>query len=284
MKRFQRGIDFIEGHLFEPFTLDDVASAAALSTYHFARTFRVLMGETVMDYARRRRLVLAAVRLVDEDVRIIDLALASKFESQEAFARAFKRQFHKTPGEWRKSGARLMANTLNAPDLSQLVHTKEKITMEPKFVETQEFKVVGLMANFNDETKSSIPDLWSVFAPRMGEITARIEGTTYGVCFPAALDDENFDYMTAVPVENFDSVPEGMVARTVPAHKFAVFTHKTGDDTMHNDLQKSVQYIWGTWLPNSGYEHAKVPDFELYDSRMDTMTGKGEFDLYLPVK
>lgn len=284
MKRFQRGIDFIEGHLFEPFTLDEVASAAALSTYHFARTFRVLMGETVMDYARRRRLTLAAVRLVDEDIRLIDLALASKFESQEAFARAFKKQFHVTPGDFRKSGTRLMANTLNAPDLSQLVHTKEKITMEPKFVETEEFKVIGMMANFNDDTKKGIPDLWSVFAPRMGEIAARIEGTTYGVCFPTALDDENFDYMAAVPVSNFDAVPEGMVARTVPAHKFAVFTHKTGEDSLHNDLQKSVQYIWGTWLPNSSYEHAKVPDFELYDGRMDPMTGKGEFDLYLPVK
>lgn len=284
MKRFQRGIDFIEGHLFEPFTLDDVASAAALSTYHFARTFRVLMGETVMDYARRRRLTLAAVRLVDEDIRLIDLALASKFESQEAFARAFKKQFHMTPGDFRKSGTRLMANTLNAPDLSQLVHTKEKITMEPKFVETEEFKIIGMMANFNDDTKKGIPDLWNIFAPRMGEVTARIEGTTYGVCFPTALDDENFDYMAAVPVENFGTVPEGMVARTVPAHKFAVFTHKTGEDSLHNDLQKSVQYIWGTWLPNSGYEHAKVPDFELYDERMDPMTGKGEFDLYLPVK
>lgn len=284
MKRFQRGIDFIEAHLFEPFTLDEVASAATLSTYHFARTFRALMGETVMDYARRRRLTLAAVRLVEEDVRLIELALETGFESQEAFSRAFKRQFHKTPGAWRKSGARLMANTRHAPDLSQLVHTKEKITMEPRFVETEKIMVIGLMANFNDESKKGIPDLWAAFAPRMGEINARIEGTTYGVCFPAALNEENFDYMAAVPVSNFDAVPEGMVARTVPAHKFAVFTHKTGDDSLHNDLQKSVQYIWGTWLPNSGYEHARVPDFELYDERMDTITGKGEFDLYLPVK
>lgn len=264
--------------------LDDVACAAALSTYQFTRTFRVLMGETVMDYARRRRLTLAAVRLVDENNRLIDLALASKFESQEAFARAFKKQFHMTPGDFRKSGTRLMANTLNAPDLSQLTHTKDKITMEPTFVDTKEIKVVGLMANFNDDSKKGIPDLWDNFAPRMGEIKARIEGTTYGVCFPAAHDDENFDYMAAVPVANFDTIPEGMVARTVPAHKFAVFTHKTGNDSLHNDLQKSVQYIWGTWLPNSGYEHAKVPDFELYDGRMDPLTGKGEFDLYLPVK
>lgn len=284
MKRFQRGIDFIEGHLFEPFTLDDVAAAANLSTYHFSRTFRVLMGETVMRYARRRRLTLAASRLVSEDVRLMELALDSKFESQEAFSRAFKRQFHQTPGDFRKSCTHLMANTLNAPDLSQLVHTKEKISMEPKFIEFEEFSVIGMMANFNDDTKKGIPDLWREFGPRMHEVSNRIEGTTYGVCFPTALDEESFDYMASVAVENFNKVPDGMVARTVPAHKFAVFTHKTGDDTMHNDLQKSMQYIWGTWLPNSGYEHAKVPDFELYDSRMDPTTDTGEFDLYLPIK
>ena len=283
MKRFQRGIDFIEAHLFEPFVLADVAAAASLSTYHFARTFRGLMGETVMSYAKRRRLTLAAVRLVAEDIRLIDLAFESKFESQEAFTRAFKRQFHQTPGEFRKNGTRLMANTLNAPDLSQLVHTKEKISMEPTFVDVEEFKVIGVMSSFNDETKKGIPDLWQSFGPRMGEVSHRIAGVTYGVCFPTLLDDENFDYMAAVAVENVDTIPAGMVARTVPAHRFAVFTHKTGEDSLHNDLQKSVQYIWGTWLPNSGYEHAKVPDFELYDSRMNPMTGIGEFDLYLPV-
>lgn len=284
MKRFQRGIDFIEERLFEPFTLDDVAYAAGLSTYHFARTFRVLMGETVMRYAMRRRLTLAALRLVSEDVRLMELALDSRFESQEAFTRAFKRQFHQTPSDFRKNRTRLMANTLNAPNLSQLVHTKEKISMEPKFIEVEAFRVIGMMANFNDETKQGIPDLWRIFGPRMQEVSVRIEGTTYGVCFPAALDEENFDYMAAVPVDNFDTIPDGMVARTVPAHKFAVFTHRTGEDTMHNDLQKSMQYIWGTWLPNSGYEHAKVPDFELYDSRMDPITETGEFDIYLPVK
>jgi AraC family transcriptional regulator len=284
VERFLRGIDFVEDNLFEPFTLDDVAEAAALSTYHFARTFRAILGETVMSYVRRRRLSIAAKRLVLEDIRILDLALASGFESQEAFSRAFKRQFHKTPGAWKNEGHRLMSEAFERPNLSHLIHRKEQITMEPKIIDIKEIKVIGMMANFNDETKQTIPDLWEAFAPRMGEIAGRIEGLTYGVCFPPALGDEAFDYMAALSVASFDTVPEGMVARTIPAHKFAVFTHKTGKDTLHNDLQKSVQYIWGTWLPNSGYEHAKVPDFELYDERMDPLTGKGEFDLYIPIK
>jgi len=156
--------------------------------------------------------------------------------------------------------------------------------MEPKFKETQDVKVIGLMASFSEDTKHGIPDLWNKFGPRMGEIEARLEGCTYGVCFPATLGDDTFEYMAAVPVANFDKVPDGMVARVMPAHKYAVFTHKMGEDSLHNDLQKSVQYIWGTWLPASGFEQARVPDFELYDGRMDAAAGTGEFDLYIPIK
>lgn len=284
MQRFLNGIEFIETHLMEPIELSDVAKAAALSPYHFARSFRALTGETVMGYVRRRRLTQAAERLSQDDVRVLELALDVGFESQEAFTRAFKRQFHVTPGQWVREGHTLTGEARLKLDLSYLKHRKEHVTMEPTFKETEEIKVIGMMSIFSDETKKGIPDLWDAFAPRMGEIIQRIDGVTYGVCFPAETQEGEFEYMAAIAVENFDEIPEGMVGRTVPAHKYAVFTHKTGDDTLHNDLQKSVQYIWGVWLPKSGFEHAKVPDFEYYDHRMDPFTGKGEFDLYLPIK
>lgn len=238
-----------------------------------------------MSYVRRRRLTLAAEKLGQEsELRILDLALDCGFESQEAFTRAFKKRFLVTPGQWQREGRRPTHARHSKLDLSLISHRQENITMEPTFKETEEVKVIGLMASFNEDTKHGIPDLWNSFGPRMGEIKTRLEGCTYGVCFPATLGDDTFEYMAAVPVSNFGTIPDGMVARVMPPHKYAVFTHKMGEDSLHNDLQKSVQYIWGTWLPASGYEHARVPDFELYDERMDALTGKGEFDLYIPIK
>ena len=285
MQRFARAIDFIEEHLEGSLSLDDIASAAGVSTYHFARSFRALAGESVMGYVRRRRLTLAAEQLgANRTLRILDVALASGFESQEAFTRAFKKRFELTPGQWQREGRRPTHARHSKLDLSLIAHRQENMTMEPTFKDTDEIKVIGVMANFNEDTKHGIPELWAAFGPRMGEVKARLEGCTYGVCFPAALGDDSFDYMAAVPVSNFDEVPDGMTARTIPPHRYAVFTHKMGSDTIHNDLQKTVQYIWGTWLPNSGYEHDRVPDFELYDERMNPETGEGEFDLYIPVK
>jgi AraC family transcriptional regulator len=284
VQRFLDGIAYIEAHLLEPLALEDVARAGHLSPYHFARSFRAIVGETVMGYVRRRRLAYAAEQIATGGVRLIDIALEVQFDSQEAFTRAFKRQYGMAPGEWGRGGHVLFAHQRAVPDSLFLRHRKENIDMEPTFKEVGEIKVVGMMATFTDENKHGIPDLWSKFAPRMGEIAQRVDGVTYGVCFPATLNGEGFEYMAAIGVENFNDIPDGMVGRTIPSHRYAVFTHRTGEDTLHNDIQKTAHYIWGVWLPNSKFEQAPSADFELYDERFDPLTAKGEIDFYIPLK
>ncbi len=65
--RFLEAIDFIEGRLLEPVRLADAAEHARLSPAYFSRLFRVLTGEPFGSYLRRRRLTVAAARLIDAD-------------------------------------------------------------------------------------------------------------------------------------------------------------------------------------------------------------------------
>lgn len=53
---------------------------------------------------------------------------------------------------------------------------------------------------------------------------------------------------------------------------------------IHEDIQKTIKYIWGTWLPKSGYEYTGTPDFELYDDRFNPLEMKGEIDIYIPIR
>ncbi len=155
--------------------------------------------------------------------------------------------------------------------------------MEPKIVTVDEFNVVGVCSAFNTETKSDIPQLWMKFGPRIGEVANGVGEATYGVCFPGSSDNDRFEYMAAIGVSEVGNIPEGMEARTVPAQKYAVFTHKIGDENLHNDLQGTLQYIWGNWLPNSSYSHVPAPDFELYDARFDPINNTGQIDIYVPI-
>ena len=102
MQRFFKSIEYIEQHLHDKISVHEIAAASHYSTYHYSRVFKALVGDTPKEYLRKRRLTLAAKRLLTEEVGILDLALDCQFDSQEAFTRAFKALFNMTPAQYRK--------------------------------------------------------------------------------------------------------------------------------------------------------------------------------------
>lgn len=90
LERIQCGVDYIAAHLDEDVPLARVAREAGVSQWHFQRIFKALTGDTVKAYIRDGRLALALDRLLTTKLRVLDIALLAGFESQEAFARAFK--------------------------------------------------------------------------------------------------------------------------------------------------------------------------------------------------
>ena len=56
----QRALDYTEAHLTEEIDYEEVAKQACSSSFHFQRMFGMLLGLTLGDYIRMRRLTLAA--------------------------------------------------------------------------------------------------------------------------------------------------------------------------------------------------------------------------------
>lgn len=93
----QRMQIYIENHINESITLYMLASEAGYSPWHCTRIFKELTDKTPFEYIRALRLSRAAIKLRDEDVKIIDVALDFVFDSHEGFTRAFSKQFGMTP-------------------------------------------------------------------------------------------------------------------------------------------------------------------------------------------
>ncbi|WP_243458052.1 helix-turn-helix domain-containing protein [Sporosarcina sp. Te-1] len=98
----QRTVEWIEENLHLDIQLEDAANFAGYSRFHFHRIFQSILNMSVDQYVRTRRLAAAAVLLIHTDERIIDIALLSLFNSQEAFSRSFKSTYHLPPGEYRR--------------------------------------------------------------------------------------------------------------------------------------------------------------------------------------
>ncbi len=99
-----QAIRYIEEHLDGKLDLDTIAAAFHYSKFHLHRMFTKTVGLTVHDYVQRRQLTEASKLLVFSKKPIIEIALRSGYESQQAFTDIFKAMYKITPAEFRTAG------------------------------------------------------------------------------------------------------------------------------------------------------------------------------------
>ncbi len=215
-------------------------------------------------------------KAVITDTNFSSTALNAGYASHEAFTRAFRELFGITPEALRaaRSLENLQLVEPIAMDTSLLTELKP-----PRIVERGAFQVAGHAERYSFATNHAIPDLWSRFALHFGQIPSQVGKTTYGVCYNGDAEG-TFDYMAGVEVSGAPDQADDLTRMTVPAQRYAVFTHSGHI----SDIRKTVYTIWNKWLPEAEVTHANGPDFELYDERFDVATGTGEVEIWVPVR
>lgn len=290
IERIQRAIDYIEGHLRDELPIESIADVACFSMWHFQRVFGAIVGDSVKEYVRKRRLASALIELTSTDRRILDIAIDHQFESQESFSRAFKAVYGKTPGECRKEGIQSVL-ILSKPrvTIEYLDHIFGGMSMQPRFVNEPEKKIVGFGARFvspTTEDKSGyavVRQLWQSYASRAHEIQGR---KNYGVGLVESLPDskkshaEEYWYLAGSEVEDFRSVPSGMETRTAPAGRYAVFIHK-GTPAK---LEHTLRYIFGSWLPKSGEELRDAPTLNCRGKDYKPDSEDSLTEIFIPIR
>lgn len=96
-----QAIRYIENNLDNKLDLETVATALHYSKYHLHRIFTKIVGLTIHEYVQRRQLTEAAKLLVFSKRPIIEIALISGYESQQAFTSIFKAMYKMTPADFR---------------------------------------------------------------------------------------------------------------------------------------------------------------------------------------
>ncbi len=281
-ERIELAVRYIESHLTEDVSVSDAARRSCLSLWYFHRIFSALTGYSVMDYIRKRRLTIAACTLLTTRKSVLDIALESGYDAHYSFTRAFKRMFGVTPAKFR--------NARPAFDIFPAIRFEPHhagfiqggLRMEPKIVKRPAFKVIGVSIRTNGKMGpgGEIPAFWCTVMSQgtLERIPNRIGNACYGMCFDCNEDGE-FTYMIAQEVTPDTDVPEGLTGRTIPETTYAVFTAK---GVVQKSIPETFTFIYGVWLPQSGYECAGTEDFEYYDERF-TDDEKAEVDIYVPI-
>ncbi|WP_186467539.1 AraC family transcriptional regulator [Bradyrhizobium stylosanthis] len=276
MNPAQRALWYIESHLAEPMTLDEIAAVSGVSRFHIVRAFAAATGLSVMRYVRARRLSEAARSLANGAPDILSLALQADYGSHEAFTRAFRDQFGTTPEAVRAATCtgHLKLQEPILMDSTMLDHLKP-----PRFETARAILVAGPMERISCDNGAAIPGLWQRFHQEVADIPARVGQVAYGVCCNGD-DAGNFDYIAGVEVADFSDLPRRFGRIRIGEQRYAVFTHT---DRVAS-IRRTVSTIWNQWLPASGLKAADAPNFERYDEAFDPATGNGGFEIWIPVR
>src|SRR6266545_5687033 len=180
MNPAQKALWYIESHLADELTLDEIAGVAGISRFHMVRAFAAATGLSVMRYVRARRLSEAARALASGAPDILTLALEADYSSHEAFTRAFRDHFGVTPEAVR---AATCLDHLKLQEPIVMDSTLLDNLKPPRFETSKPLLVAGIGERCTHENcGAGIPNQWQQFHQKVDEIPDRVGKVAYGVC------------------------------------------------------------------------------------------------------
>lgn len=104
MQRLIKVTHYIDTHISQPITIEDLANVAGLSMYHFSRCFRAAVGRSPHAFVMARRIETSRQMLIESTQSLSQIAYVCGFSSQSHFTTKFREHVGATPGAYRKSG------------------------------------------------------------------------------------------------------------------------------------------------------------------------------------
>jgi AraC family transcriptional regulator len=275
-----RVVDRLNEQLEATLTLHDLATIAGVSPFHFHRLYHAITGETPASTLRRLRLARAVGMLKVPGKTVTEIAFDVGFESSQAFSKAFRRETGYSASKLRRDAGRLQAV---AQSLSRPPEAPAMNPVEVRLVTVEPFKVVASRhVGPPLELFGAYAALFE-WAQRQG-LADGLRGI-YGVALDHPLSvPENlcrFECCFDFGADAYASQAEGVGNLVLGGGLYAVTRHIGPYD----GLEEKSGYLYGVWLPESGYSLREVRGFNHYLQDPGSLPPEQwETDVYLPVR
>lgn len=237
--------DYITEHISEEITIDDLARCSSFSPGYARKLFLKHLGMTPAVYTRRLKLSKSALRLRDEKMSVLDVAMDMGFGSVDGYQRAFRREFGCNPKEYALSPIPIWLFT---PYFIMDEERKKRKMSEIRnvfiqVIEKPSRKVIikrGLNANeYFSYCEEVGCDVWGLL-----KSIKSISGEPVCMWLPQEMRKPvTNEYVQGVEVEEDYSgkVPEGFEIIDLPAATYLLFR---GEPFADEDYEVAITEIW----------------------------------------
>ena len=310
--RINKVLDYIENNLDRSFTLDELARVANFSKFHFHRIFYSFIGETLFQFIQRIRLERSAIALVIyPDKSVTEIALESGFSSSSAFARRFKDYFKMSASAWRKQKIWYKSNLEQSKSNKdqQLRNIEKEMPRSSIYIDYTKQSQIWRISMNNTERIVEVKELpektvayvryigpYKGDAALFGRLSEKLftwagprdllnfPETQYLIMYhdaPEVTEESKLRTSVCITVPE-DTAVDGEIGKMkVTGSKYAMARF----ELMPHEYEEAWKWVYGLWLPKSGFVPADGPPFELYHDVGECQSkGKCTVDICVPVK
>lgn len=280
--RINKVIDYIQAHVHEPVSLDNLANVACYSPFHFHRVFRAVTGETVNEYVGRARCEKAARLLRFSKKPITAIAVECGFSSAATLTRAFTGYFEISPGAYRKGGEIKKSKIGKDFFPVQSYHCDREFDVEIRRYPERRIAYIRVTDAFRQGVVLRAFESLVVWAKEKNLFDSQ---TIFGMSKddPEITPKEKYRYDVCITLPPDVKIEEEEPVSTtvLPPCRYAV-TRVSGDLQL---VGEAFHYLFDQWLINSDYECETQPGMEVYRDKENICNWEHfELDIMIPIK
>ncbi|WP_105619528.1 helix-turn-helix domain-containing protein [Vallitalea okinawensis] len=219
-------IEFIDGNIDKPLSIDDIAANIYLSKYHLQRLFKSITGKGLIEYTRSRKLTESLYELVNSDKTVALVSKKFGFKYEQSYTRAFKTEFSLSPSEFRQNPKSV--NITPKADISLLTELENSVIIKPFHIFRPSFTLGGILNKVelreNEKNYKATNVAIDFFYNHRQHLTNAINPHIYyGYTYWDTTSNEYTYYLTSLEIDNQKELPKDFESCTVPASNYSVF-------------------------------------------------------------
>lgn len=279
--------DYIENHLDEEISIQQLSRIASFSEYHFQRIFKQFTSESLYSFIKRLRLEKAIFLLrSNRKLPVQDIALSVGFSNQASFAKALKERYRMSASRIRKMNEHEMnqmisENRTNGKVFPSDIHYNKPIELTILSAEPEKVlytRYTGAYKGNSDLFSKLFTKLYR-FAEKNNLINRETKWFVLYHDFSDLTEEEKLRLSVCMSVKN-DAAGQGEFGcMELAGGKYAVGRFLVGPD----EYQNAWNYMISEWLPDSGY----LPDdrlcFEYYPPQGEENEAKRLVEIFIPI-
>lgn len=298
--RINKTFDYIESNIEKQFTLEELASVAHFSKFHFHRIFQGIVGETPFQFIQRVRLEKAAYMVAaNPRESISEIAYKCGFTDVSVFSRNFKSHFKKSATRYRKdileksNLGQIESNPKQDSNRSFMYFCSDSLTIKWR---------TNMKLNKSVEVKE-LPKMTVAYIRHIGpykgdeKLFEKLWNRLFAWAGPRGLlkqpdmkslviyhDDPNVTVQDKLRLSVCITVPEGtrvdgdIGKMEVEGGNYVIARFEVSGQ----EFQQAWEWVYSQWFPTSGYQPDDKPSFEMCPE--EPKDGKYVIDICVPVK